>query len=164
MVEEAAVAGVRCLFVKCQLIAKRPKNPAYPAELKTLGDHLRKVRLNRGLFQSDVAKILNVTTDAVTNWELNRNEPTTRLAKLIIDFLGYFPFPTKDISFGKQLYHARMITGKTQKQVAALIGCDTSNLRLIELDKRKPNTRVCGQIQGFIDSVADSREGEKAPL
>ncbi len=25
-----------------------PKNPAYPTELGTVGDHIRKVRINRG--------------------------------------------------------------------------------------------------------------------
>jgi DNA-binding transcriptional regulator YiaG len=67
-------------------------NPAYPRELNTLGYHLRKVRLNRELSQLDVARILRVTTDTVTNWELNRNQPRAKFAKRIISFLGYIPF------------------------------------------------------------------------
>ncbi len=96
-----------------ELTGKRPLNPAYPKELNTLGDHLRKVRLDRGLSQPDVAKILKVTTDMVTCWELNRNQPTAKFAKAIIDFIGYFPF--QSTSLGEQLYYARLITGKTQK-------------------------------------------------
>jgi DNA-binding transcriptional regulator YiaG len=72
---------------KIKLRGKRPINPAYPVELNTLGDHLRKVRLDRGLSQPDVARVLKVSTDMVTCWELNRNQPTAKFAKAIIDFL-----------------------------------------------------------------------------
>jgi transcriptional regulator with XRE-family HTH domain len=108
------------------------------------------VRLDRGLSQPDVAKILGVTPDTITNWELKRNEPTAKFAKLIIDFLGYFPFPFDNLPLGKQLYYARLITGKTQKQVAALIGCDSSTLRKIELGAKKQQMRVRGKIEEFI--------------
>ncbi|KAA3630601.1 MAG: XRE family transcriptional regulator [Bacteroidetes bacterium] len=72
--------------------SKRPVNPAYPEELNTLGDHLRKVRLDRNLSQPDVAKLLGVTTDTVTNWELNRNQPRAKFVNKIISFLDYIPF------------------------------------------------------------------------
>jgi transcriptional regulator with XRE-family HTH domain len=117
--------------------------------LNTLGDHLRKVRLDRGLSQPDVARILKVTTDMVTCWELNRNQPTAKFAKAIIDFIGYFPF--QSTSMGEQLYYARLITGKTQKQVADLIGCDESNLRRIELDQRKPTPKTLQKILEYIN-------------
>ena len=67
-------------------------NPAYPAELNTLGDHLRKARLDRGLSQSDVARILKVAADTVTGWELNRFKPSNKHSRAIIEFLGYIPF------------------------------------------------------------------------
>jgi DNA-binding XRE family transcriptional regulator len=35
----------------------------------TLGDHLRRRRLELGLHQKDVAKIIGVTTSSVWNWE-----------------------------------------------------------------------------------------------
>ena len=111
------------------------------------------MRLDRGIFQSDVAKILNVSTDTVTGWELSRYEPTIKSAKSIIDFLGYFPFKIDGQSLGKQLYYARLITGKTQKEVAELIGCDASNLRHIELDARMPLMRVRVKIKGFVDAA-----------
>ncbi|MCB9284591.1 MAG: helix-turn-helix transcriptional regulator [Lewinellaceae bacterium] len=72
-----------------QFRAKRPVNPAYPAELNTLGDHLRKARLDRGLSQPEVARILQVTSDTVTGWELNRHKPRGKSARVIIEFLGY---------------------------------------------------------------------------
>ncbi len=137
-----------------------PTNPAYPANLDTLGDHLRKVRLDRGMSQPDVARILNVTTDSVTGWELNRFEPTPKFAKAIIAFIGSFPFSGGEHSLGKQLHYARLITGMTQKQVGNMIGCDASNLRRIELDEREPQPKTREKIEEFVQvamtSVADT--------
>ena len=136
-----------------------PTNPAYPAELKTLGDHVRKVRLDRGMSQPDVAKILNVTPDSVTGWELNRHEPPPRYAKAIITFLGYFPFDSKNCSFGKRLYFARLIAGNTQEQAAEVVGCDESTLRLIELDEREPYARTRKKIEGYIRATLEKEAG-----
>ena len=86
----------------------------------------------------------------VTNWELNRNQPTAKFAKAVIDFIGYIPFKLEGCSLGKQLYYARLITGKTQKEVANLIGCDASNLRYIELDQRKPGAETRGKIEEYV--------------
>jgi DNA-binding transcriptional regulator YiaG len=74
-----------------KLVAKRPINPAYPTELKTIGDHLRKTRLDRELTQNQVSTIIGVTTDTVTNWELNRNSPRKRFHSRIYNFLGKVP-------------------------------------------------------------------------
>lgn len=67
----------------------------------------------------------------------------------MIDFLGYVPFSLDGCSIRKQLYYARLITGKTQRQVAELLGCDTSNLRHIELGKRNPQAKVRRKIEGY---------------
>lgn len=147
-----------------QLKGKKPENPAYPTEMNTLGDHLRKVRLNRGLSQHDVAKILEVTTDTVTYWENNRNQPTAKFAKAIIEFLRYIPFSLDGCSIGKQLYYARLVTGKTQQEVAKLIGCDESNLRSIELGRRKPGVDTTRKIEEYVRVALDTLPNEKREL
>lgn len=86
----------------------------------------------------------------VTNWELNRNQPTAKFARSIIEFLGYMPFSLEDCSIGKKLYYARLVTGKTQKQVAKVIGCDASNLRYIEMEQRNPRVDLHKKIQKYI--------------
>ena len=93
MIVVAAGTPVRCIFVNLTLKCKRPINPAYPASVNTLGDHLRKVRLDRELSQPQVAKLLKVTTDTVTGWELNRHEPQQRFRQRIFRFFGYKPLP-----------------------------------------------------------------------
>ena len=64
----------------------------YPKEFKTLGDHIRAKRLALGLLQKKVARIIGVTTDTITNWEKNRNQPMYWHYRKIIIFLRYCQF------------------------------------------------------------------------
>ena len=143
-------APVRCIFVNLTLRCKRPINPAYQKRLETLGDHLRAIRLDRGFSQPDVAKILKVTPDTITGWELNRHEPPARLAKKIIQFLGYVPAFGAQKTVGKRLRQARQILGHTQEQAAKMMRCDESNIRYIELGKRNPQIDTCQKIERYI--------------
>jgi len=64
----------------------------YPKQLKTLGDHIRARRLDLGLLQREVAGIIGVTTDTITNWEKGRNQPLHGHFLKINKFLGYSPY------------------------------------------------------------------------
>jgi DNA-binding transcriptional regulator YiaG len=73
------------------LRCKRPNTLAYPTELKTNGDHLRKVRLDRQLSQNQASTILGVSIETVANWELKRSKPRILYQIRINDFLGFKP-------------------------------------------------------------------------
>jgi transcriptional regulator with XRE-family HTH domain len=75
-----------------RFIAPIPK-PHYPKQFKHLGDHLRAKRIDRGLFQKEVAARIGVDTATVTNWELGNTEPEERFIPALIRFLGYNPLP-----------------------------------------------------------------------
>ncbi len=45
----------------------------YPDQ--TLGQRIRKARLEKGLYQEDLAKLLKVTETTIANWELERTKP-----------------------------------------------------------------------------------------
>jgi len=47
-------------FCRMRLRAEKPKSTAYPRELNTLGNHLRKRRPDLGLLQRDVAAAIGV--------------------------------------------------------------------------------------------------------
>ena len=55
---------------------------------KTLGDRIRKYRLERGLKQVDLAKRLRIDEMTIVNWELDRTRPRKshirKLSKLSI--------------------------------------------------------------------------------
>lgn len=135
-----------------QLLGKKPSSPAYPAELNTLGDHLRNKRLDIGLSQADIARVLKASETMVTVWELNQNEPTAKFAKKIIEFLGYVPFLEHE-SLDKRTHLTRLVSGKTQEQVLKEINVDESNLRLIDLGVRILFRKTREKIEQFIKNV-----------
>jgi transcriptional regulator with XRE-family HTH domain len=72
----------------------------------TLGDHLRRRRLELGLHQKDVAKIIGVTTSSVWNWE-HGLEPELRYQPQIITFLGANPTPCPDDLIGQLAWYKK---------------------------------------------------------
>ena len=68
---------------KCTQIG--PKAP------KTLGEHLKRRRLELHLFQTQLAKLLGVDRVSVQNWERGIYEPNVQAIAKVIDFLGYDP-------------------------------------------------------------------------
>ena len=69
--------------------------PGYPVNPITVGDHIRKSRMDRGLLQREVAEIIGVTESSVWNWE-HGTEPELHYNPRIIKFLGYIPFDCPD--------------------------------------------------------------------
>jgi len=63
-----------------------PENPV------SIGDHIKKKRMELKLLQREVASICGVTEDCITNWKKNRNTPQIQCFPNIINFLGYMPF------------------------------------------------------------------------
>src|SRR2546426_8683450 len=65
----------------------------YPANPKTLGEHLRKKRIDLSLSMTQLAKLLGfgITDTAIEKWEKNQNRPTESHRCRIIEFLGFDP-------------------------------------------------------------------------
>jgi transcriptional regulator with XRE-family HTH domain len=74
-----------------RLSTRKPENPACPRELRTLGDHLRKRRLDLGLLQREAAARIGCSVSAVSNWETNRTQPRVTQVPAIVAFLGDAP-------------------------------------------------------------------------
>jgi transcriptional regulator with XRE-family HTH domain len=146
---------VAFLICKKELIGYRPMNPNYPQELVTLGDHLRKVRLDRRIYQSDVAKALGVTNDSINNWENNHCEPKVSQAKSIIKFLGYIPYKYQKKAIGEQLFVARQVSGLSFRRLSKKIKIDPGTLALVEKNIRTPISRIRKIIQNFIELELD---------
>lgn len=77
----------------CDLVLRTPKplDRAYPTEFRTVGDHLRKRRLDLGPFQREVALRIGVDKTTVFNWEAGTVSPHLRALPGVIEFLGYDP-------------------------------------------------------------------------
>jgi transcriptional regulator with XRE-family HTH domain len=61
----------------------------YPTHPKTIGEHLRKRRIDSQLSQVQLARILEVTGTALEKWETGHNSPTPEHDQKIIAWLGY---------------------------------------------------------------------------
>ena len=67
----------------------------YPENPQTLGELIRKRRIDLGLSQPEIARILGVSYSAATDWEYDDTRPLKRFWGKIKDFLGPDFRPTK---------------------------------------------------------------------
>jgi transcriptional regulator with XRE-family HTH domain len=80
--------------------------PGYPTNPLTIGDHIRKRRMDLGLLQREVAELIGVTESSVWNWE-HGVEPEQHYNPKIIKFLGYIPFDCPDDTVGRLAWYKR---------------------------------------------------------
>jgi transcriptional regulator with XRE-family HTH domain len=133
-----------------RLEAKRT-DPRLPKELKTLGDHIRKKRIERGLFQRDVAALLDADTGSVNAWERNYHQPALRLLPAIIGFLNYNPDAiTDEASVGRRIAVRRRALGISQQALAGLLGIDEGTLRGLERGRLPSTRRICDAIERWL--------------
>jgi transcriptional regulator with XRE-family HTH domain len=130
-----------------ELKTQKPLSPAYPKELKTFGDHIRKRRLDLRLLQSDVAEKLGVTESCIWNWENNATSPTFPHWPALVEFLGYNPLPQPP-TLAERLVQDRKIRGLSQEEMARRLGVDPSTLARWERGARVPPSRFLKQVQG----------------
>lgn len=116
----------------------------YHAFPETVGQHIRKRRIDLGLFQKEVASIIGISTDCITYWENGRAQPQIHYPK-IISFLEYYPFEESDTFDGRITKYRRM-NGLTYKQVGKIIGVAGSTVASWEAGKTMPNSSVIKHI------------------
>jgi transcriptional regulator with XRE-family HTH domain len=132
------------------LKAQKPKSSKYPKELKTLGDHIRKKRLDMGLLQAQVAMRIGVTASTIFNWESGKISSQIHYMPKIIDFLGYNPLPVPTASVTDKLIVIRKSLGQTQKTFAKRLGVDPTTLARWEQGKRSPSRKVWKRVQPLL--------------
>jgi DNA-binding transcriptional regulator YiaG len=68
----------------------------YPAAPCTIGEHLRKKRIDMQLSMTQLADLLGlgITDSAIEKWEKNQNRPTEEHRQRIVGFLGFNPVST----------------------------------------------------------------------
>jgi len=98
-----------------EILLEKQHVPGYPTNPETIGDHIRKRRIELGLLQREVAEIIGVTESSVWNWE-HGVEPEQHYNPKIIKFLGYIPFDCPDDTVGRLAWYKRA-TGLTLKEL-----------------------------------------------
>lgn len=135
-----------------RLCARKPVDPAYPKELRTLGDHLRRRRLELGLLQREVAIRLGVSEASVWNWENGRTAVHTRLVPRVYDFLGYTPWNLPD-GFGTWLREVRRGLGLSRRKMARMLGADESTVAGWEHRCRQPSDGPVAKIRALLERL-----------
>jgi transcriptional regulator with XRE-family HTH domain len=138
----------------CSLTLKAQKPTKLPTILNSVGDHIKKRRLQLGLHQAQVAEILDVDESTITNWEKNRTSPALRAIPKIIEFLGYDPMPRRSETLGGQLSQYRKSRGMNQKVVAQQIGIDPATSSRLEREKGGCLTSVLKKVTAFLQTHA----------
>jgi transcriptional regulator with XRE-family HTH domain len=140
----------------CHVILKvaKPIPPAYPKGLRSLGDHLRKRRLDMRMSQAFVAELLGVDKSAIVGWEANRRQPYFKSISKIIQFLGYNPYGDAK-SPGERIIILRRLLGVTQKELADRIGVDYHVIGPWEQGKCVPLGHSLEKLDGLFSSIAD---------
>ena len=119
-------------FCHAELRASKPRPVHYPKQINTLGDHIRKRRLDLKLLQKQVADRIGVHELTITNWERNATVPAIRYIPAIIRFLGYDPVPPA-VSLPERLAAVRRVLGLSQRKMAEQLGVGTRDLDRIEV-------------------------------
>lgn len=137
------------------LKAQKPRNPAYPARLETIGDHLRTKRLDEGKYLREVAKEIGVAKETLHDWELNKSKPIIYSYPGILRYLGYDPFFQNPEVPGEQLRHYRRVHGLTQSDLADHLGVNVHTIGRVE--------RNSGNYSKTEERVAEFLEGLTSP-
>ena len=99
----------------------KSKEPALEPE--TLGEHVKRSRLEREISRREAALLLGVTPWTVFNWEKGRTDPAIEAMPAIIRFLGYDPSPAPR-SLPERLLAKRRAMGWSIQNAAKTVAVD----------------------------------------
>ena len=125
------------------------KPPPGPRELLTVGDHLRRRRLELGLRQADLAARLGVAPETIRNWETGHRTPVGRSLGPIRDFLGYDPLPQQS-SAARRLLEYRLARGWTRAELATQLSVRTVTISRWERGRTRLRRRYLERILAML--------------
>ena len=122
---------------------------------KTLGEHIRKVRIDRGLTQQDLVMLFKTSKDLITCWENGRRHPRIYWYPKILSFLGYNLFNHRLDSNSGCLRHVRLCNGYSMKLFARILAVDVATVARWESDKGKITPSVIQIIENHWNKLPD---------
>jgi DNA-binding XRE family transcriptional regulator len=100
------IKNILLLLSLCPFQISRPRhlfpphwksNQRVPAQPTTLGERIKKHRLQLHWLQTDVAVKIGISSTSVSNWERGITTPSRRMTKRIQKFLDYAPKPISKV-------------------------------------------------------------------
>lgn len=146
-------------FSRMEYRVPKPKGDKYPKKLLTIGDHIRKRRMDLGLLQSDVSKIIGTKSiDAVRNWELGKGDPQIHYMPEVIKFLGYIPIRVCVNSLGDMIKTYRTLKGLSQRAMGQLINVNGSTIGCWEQNESLPNKKKLRELNKILEITFSAYE------
>ena len=108
------------------------------ANPRTIGEHLKKRREELQLHQRDVAKILGVSKESISDWETDETMMRAEYYPAIISFLGYDPFAVDFSNLAERLRAYRKVHGLTQEELGRQVGVSEGSILRWETSKFTP--------------------------
>ena len=130
------------------ILLKSHKSRTETPPPQTLGEHIKKRRLELGLRQIDLANQLEVNEHSIVKWEAGRT-PLDRYIPRIIEFLGYDPRP-EPRTLAERLIWKRQALGLSRKRTAKLLGVDEGSLARWEWGVRQPTGVLQEKVLRFL--------------
>jgi transcriptional regulator with XRE-family HTH domain len=121
----------------------------------SLGEHLKKRRIELRLMQAEVAKQMGEKSSTYANWENGFYAPSRKKLSKIIKFLGFDPFKSAGDEpplrlFGDHLKERRFDLGFSQDTAARHFGVHVTTYRDWEHSRRRPYRNTQRQIIAWI--------------
>jgi transcriptional regulator with XRE-family HTH domain len=104
--QQIQLKNIRLLLSLCPFHISRPRhqfpphwksNQRVPAQPATLGDQIKKHRLELHWLQTDAAAKIRISSASISNWERGITTPSRRMIKRIHEFLDYAPKPISKV-------------------------------------------------------------------
>jgi transcriptional regulator with XRE-family HTH domain len=151
-------ALIRCHY--CIIGSKPPINVItarlYPYCPVTLGDYLRKRRLDLNLTQKQLAEdILHTSTSNIRNWEANRYRVSLGFLPRVYDFIGFCPCDVS-LGLGLRLKQRRENFGLSIRKISQILLTDPCTVAGWERGDHLPTKRNIQKIECFLRSYAHS--------
>jgi transcriptional regulator with XRE-family HTH domain len=145
-------------FYTAKFKALKSEKKNIPTELKTIGDHLKKKRLESNLYQRQVGEIIGVDEVTIFNWENKISRPSIKKLPKIVEFLGYVPIKEPNNTFPEKLKSLRKKLGFSQKKLAIYIKIDQTTIRKWEAGIGKPSKKLLKKIMTYYPCLLSNAE------
>jgi len=120
-------------------VVKKPLKYEYSFFPVTLGEHIRKKRIEDGLLQRDVAAIIGVIEQSITNWENGRSQPQLQNYPAIIEFLNDYPFDHAIDTIEGKIKQIRYCKGYSFDVFGAVLGVHGTTVNAWEHGEHAPS-------------------------
>ena len=120
----------------------------YPVDPRTIGEHIRKRRLDLGLLQIEVAGMIGVSENTVWNWE-HGTEPELIHIPAVLAFLDYVPWECPDDPVGR-LAHFKKVNGLSYVRLGSMMEKNPEQLEDWLSERINPCERNVQSIKSFL--------------